>query len=75
MDQITIVALIGLAAVGLLATLLIMRRQRKTGEAESESQYSVSTEGEKRCPKCGMGNMWTDSTCISCGTPLRLMRL
>jgi len=66
-----IFALIGLAVVGLLATLLIMRRQRKSGEIEAESQYSVSTEGEKRCPKCGMGNMWTDSTCISCGTPLR----
>jgi hypothetical protein len=66
-----IFALIGLAVVGLLATLLIMRRQRKSGEVEAESQYSVSTEGEKRCPKCGMGNMWTDSTCISCGTPLR----
>jgi LPXTG-motif cell wall-anchored protein len=66
-----IFALIGLAVIGLLATLLIMRRQRKSGEAEPESQYSVSTEGEKRCPKCGMGNMWTDSTCISCGTPLR----
>jgi prepilin signal peptidase PulO-like enzyme (type II secretory pathway) len=70
-DEAVIVALIGLAVVGLMATLLIMRRQRKSSEAESESQYSVSTEGEKRCPKCGMGNMWTDSTCISCGTPLR----
>ena len=71
MDETVILTLIGLAVVGLVATLLIMRRQRKAGEAEPESQYSVSTEGEKRCPKCGMGNMWTDSTCISCGAPLR----
>jgi prepilin signal peptidase PulO-like enzyme (type II secretory pathway) len=70
-DEPIILALIGLAVVGLMATLLIMRRQRKSGEAEAESQYSVSTEGAKRCPKCGMGNMWTDSTCISCGRPLR----
>lgn len=71
MDQTTSLALVLAAAVGILATLLILRGRRKAGEAEEESQFAVSTEGEKRCPKCGMGNLWTDTTCISCGTALR----
>ena len=52
--------------------LLIRRRERAEDEAASpgESQFAVSTEGEKRCPKCGMGNLWTDRTCISCDAPL-----
>ena len=71
MDQPVILVLIGLAIVGLLATIIIAARQRRANDAEGESEFAVSTEGEKRCPKCGMGNQWTDSTCISCGTPLR----
>ncbi len=71
MDQTTSLALILAATVGIVATLLILRRQRKAGEDEKESQFSVSTEGEKRCPKCGMGNLWTDRVCISCGADLR----
>ena len=55
----------------LLALLLIMNRQRQQREdATRENPYAVSTEGEKRCPKCGMGNLWTDSTCISCKAKL-----
>ena len=57
------------AAVGVLAVSLatIKRRQRLEREAATrESPYGTSTEGEKRCPKCGMGNLWTDRNCISC---------
>jgi hypothetical protein len=57
------------AAVGVLAMSLvtIKRRQRLEREAASrESPYGTSTEGEKRCPNCGMGNLWTDRNCISC---------
>jgi uncharacterized membrane protein len=71
MDQTTSLALVLAAIVGLLATIIIMGRQRRKNEVEGESQFAVSTEGEKRCPNCGMGNMWTDTTCISCGHPLR----
>jgi len=67
----TILALIGAAAVGILATLRILRRDRKAREAEERSRFAASTEGETRCPSCGMGNMWTDATCISCGARLR----
>jgi uncharacterized protein (DUF983 family) len=35
-----------------------------------ESPFAVSTEGEKRCPNCGMGNLWTDRNCISCNAKL-----
>jgi hypothetical protein len=72
MDQSLLMPLIGAAALGIVATLLILRRQRKEAEAAgpAESPFAVSTEGEKRCPKCGMGNLWTDSRCVSCGTRL-----
>ena len=72
MDQTQqLLALVIAALVGLLAVLLIARRQRiEREEGAAESPFAASTEGEKRCPKCGMGNLWTDSTCISCGADL-----
>jgi hypothetical protein len=68
-----LLALIGAAGVGTLAALVIVRRQRRDTEATmpQSSPFAVSTEGEKRCPHCGMGNMWTDARCVSCGRPLR----
>jgi hypothetical protein len=65
-----LVAMTLAAAVGILATLMILRRERRAREAPGESPFAVSTEGEKRCPSCGMGNLWTDTTCISCGAEL-----
>jgi hypothetical protein len=66
MDQLIIVAA-GLAGVaGILASLAIVRRFR----TPKESPFAVSTEGEKRCPSCGMGNQWTDARCVSCGADL-----
>jgi hypothetical protein len=63
--------LVIVATVGLLASIVILRRQRREREAETEDRpLAVSTEGSKRCPACGMGNLWTDTTCISCGGPL-----
>jgi hypothetical protein len=63
-------ALTLVAAFGILATLLILRRERRALEPPHESPFAASTEGEKRCPKCGMGNLWTDDRCISCGAKL-----
>ena len=60
--------LVGAAAIGMLATVLILRRERKEREATAgESRFAASTEGEKICPKCGMGNLWTDRDCVACG--------
>ena len=73
MDQRTqLLALMIAVAVVAIAILLIRNRQRRDQQDKTgESMYATSTEGEKRCPKCGMGNLWTDRTCISCGARLR----
>jgi hypothetical protein len=67
-DQTTQIFVLILAAlVGVAALFLITRRQRSERDsANQENRYAASTEGEKRCPKCGMGNLWTDRNCISC---------
>lgn len=72
MDQSTqILALIGVAVVGILAVLTILRRDRVTREESTrESPFAAATEGMKRCPSCGMGNLVTDATCASCGKRL-----
>jgi uncharacterized protein (DUF983 family) len=48
-----------------------MRRQRHDVEDETrESPYAVSSEGMKRCPNCGAGNLVTDANCSNCGKRL-----
>ena len=75
MDDLTLIALVGAAGIGMIAVLGILRRERHEAEAtiggdvEAHS-FAVSTEGMKRCPSCGMGNLVTDSTCASCKKPL-----
>ena len=68
MDQTTqLLLLVGAIALLALAVVTIRRRQRLAREAAMrESPFATSTEGEKRCPNCGMGNLWTDRNCISC---------
>jgi uncharacterized membrane protein len=58
------------ATVGLLAGLAVILKERREAAATTESPFGVSTEGEKRCPHCGMGNLWTDRNCITCGKRL-----
>lgn len=72
MDQTTqLFALVISAVVGLVAVLAILRRERHTREdASRESPFAVSSEGMKRCPSCGTGNLVTDSNCIKCGKRL-----
>ena len=69
MDQTTqLFALIAAAALGIVALLGILRRQRhQVEDADRVSPYAVSTEGMKRCPTCGFGNLVADATCASCG--------
>ena len=68
MDQTTQLLFLTLSAlVGIFSALVILRRQRTERDAATrESPYATSTEGEKRCPSCGMGNLWTSRNCISC---------
>jgi hypothetical protein len=72
MDQTTqLFALVISAVVGLLAVLAILRRERHAREdASRESPFAVSSEGMKRCPSCGTGNLVTDANCASCGKRL-----
>ena len=72
MSQSTELLLLVIAiAVLAVSVVLIRRRQRLDREARAgASPYAVSTEGEKRCPSCGMPNLWTDKNCISCKRPL-----
>ena len=59
--------LVASIAVLAVSVALIRRRQRQDRQFRSrENPYAVSTEGEKRCPNCGMFNLWTDRNCISC---------
>jgi uncharacterized membrane protein len=70
-DQTTqILALVLVAALGILAIVTILRRDRISSEPPPESPYAVSTEGMKRCPSCGTGNLVTDATCSNCGKRL-----
>jgi hypothetical protein len=72
MDMNTALLLIVVAAaIGIVGTIAIMRRQRRALEAAGrESPFAIATEGMKRCPSCGMGNLVTDNDCSSCGKPL-----
>ena len=72
MDNTTELALVIAAGIGLVALLIIVARQRREDRDEHrESPFGVSTEGMKRCPKCGTANLWMDATCVSCGSKLR----
>ena len=72
MDQTTqLLGLIAAAAIGIMATLGILRRGRHEDESATRSnRFAVSTEGMSRCPECGFGNLVTDVTCASCGKRL-----
>jgi hypothetical protein len=74
MDQTLLVglalALSILVVMGALARI-ITRPRIAAGEAAGDSSFAVSTEGMKICPKCGMGNLWTERSCSACGNALR----
>ncbi len=68
MDDVILLALGVAALLGLVSALSFLRRDQKAAAAAgpAESRFAVSTEGMKRCPSCGMGNLVSDSTCSSC---------
>ncbi|MEX1172720.1 MAG: hypothetical protein WEG56_08920 [Chloroflexota bacterium] len=67
-DTTQLLALLAAAVVGIVAVMAILRRRDQDADAASrQSTYAVSTEGMKRCPSCGFGNLVSDATCASCG--------
>ena len=72
MDETMLLFLIGAAIVGVVAVgLILLRRGSESAQASADSPFAASTEGSKLCPRCGMGNLWTERTCISCGARLK----
>jgi hypothetical protein len=71
--DLTYLVLLGLAVLVALGAVAIIRDRirRESPETPAESPFAVSTEGMKICPNCGMGNLWTDRKCISCGSALK----
>ncbi|HEY7702829.1 MAG TPA: hypothetical protein VIB02_10990 [Candidatus Limnocylindrales bacterium] len=68
-DSTPFIALIVAAAVGMVAVVVILRRESRVPTPQ-ESPFAVSTEGMKRCPSCGTGNLVTDANCMTCGKRL-----
>lgn len=72
MDQTFLLALLVAFVVVLVALGRIVTRPRPSAdETAGESSIGVSTEGMKICPKCGMGNLWTERICSGCGSALK----
>ncbi len=71
MDQTLLLALVAALVVALVALARITTRRPPESEATGESSIAVSTEGMKICPKCGMGNLWTERRCSSCASTLK----
>ena len=71
MDQTTsLVLLIVAAVIGVVAVGAILRRGSTSAATAPESPFAASTEGMKRCPSCGVGNLVTESNCSNCGKRL-----
>lgn len=65
------IVLIAAAIVGLVAVVIILRRERhEVEDATRESPFAASSEGMKRCPNCGAANLVTDANCSNCGKRL-----
>ena len=74
MDQayLVVLALVLAVAVVMGALARIITRPSTPARAGAdESPLGVSTEGMKVCPRCGMGNLWTERRCSACRNPLK----
>ena len=65
-----LLALLAVAAFGMMAIVVLAAEQREQRETALNAPYLVSSEGQRRCPKCGMASGWTERACISCGASL-----
>lgn len=72
MEQVVLLALVVAIVIAMVALArMITRPARPAVPDGGDPPIAVSTEGMKMCPKCGMGNLWTERSCSSCGTPLK----
>jgi hypothetical protein len=69
--QLLVVALAAAVAVAAVSFLRSRRQAAARAAGPVESPFAVSTEGMKTCPRCGMGNLWTERSCSACGTALK----
>jgi hypothetical protein len=72
MDQTTSLVLLVVAAIiGVVAVGAILRRNSSAATSDpADRPFAASTEGMKRCPNCGVGNLVTESKCSNCGKKL-----
>jgi hypothetical protein len=72
MDE-TLLLLLALVLTVVIASIAVLksRTQREALTAGAPSRFAASTEGMSVCPKCGMGNLWTERRCSACGTSLK----
>jgi len=68
-DQSYLLALV-VAVIVALGALGVLRTRPSSASGFPESPFGTSTEGLKICPRCGMGNLWTERRCSSCGRQL-----
>ncbi len=72
--ELTYLLALVIAVFIVIASVVVIRTRMAQDAAEAtppESPFATSTEGMKVCPRCGMGNLWTDRKCISCGAALK----
>ena len=70
-SQLLVLALAVAVAVAAVSYLRSRRQAEVRAAPPAESPFAVSTEGMKVCPRCGMGNLWTERTCSACGAGLK----
>jgi hypothetical protein len=71
-DQTYLLALVVAILVLMVALARMTTRRKPTAEeGAGDSPIAVSTEGMTMCAACGMGNLWTERHCSSCGADLK----
>jgi hypothetical protein len=70
-DQSFLLVLV-VAVIVALGAMGVMQARSSSGSSPSgeDSPFGTSTEGMKMCPRCHMGNLWTERRCSQCGRPL-----
>jgi hypothetical protein len=68
--EIQVFLVLAAATVALFAAIAVLMKEHRAAVAAGAPDLAVSSEGQRICPQCGMGNLWMDRNCISCGKRL-----